>query len=99
MASLAINALVDDILTKQLRGYLAMGTEGDTKYSDIVVKDGNVHIPEMLLQPAAVNKVLHSRGIPAKVRCAYVEEVGIKLPWFHFATGFVEITIKELTVL
>ena len=93
----AINSMLDDLITKRLKNYLAMD-EGK-KFSDVVVKDGNIAINNLFLRPETVNGMLASRKIPAKVKLFHVKNAEVKIPWLHPATKNVEVIIEELMVL
>ena len=60
MAMYMINNLIDDVVTKKLKTVLAMGEHGGTKYSDIVVKDGNIMIKNLYARPEEITKKLSS---------------------------------------
>ena len=51
VAMMAINKLLDDVVTKQLRKYLSMGVdESGEECSDVIVKDGNIKVGALVKQ-------------------------------------------------
>ena len=94
-----INNLIDDVVTKKLKTVLAMGEHGGTKYSDIVVKDGNIMIKNLYARPEEITKKLAAKHLPVVARLVHCKNVEIHVPWLHFSSGFVEVIVDELVIL
>ena len=99
MAMYMINNLIDDVVTKKLKTVLAMGEHGGTKYSDIVVKDGNIMIKNLYARPEEITKKLAAKHLPVVARLVHCKNVEIHVPWLHFSSGFVEVIVDELVIL
>ena len=94
----AINALLDEAITKRLSKYLAMKPDSD-KFSDVVVKDGNVMITNLYVKPETVNAKLAAAKIPARVKMVHCNNAAVKIPWFSFKTQNVELVVDNLLIL
>ena len=71
-----INNLIDDVVTKKLKTVLAMGEHGGTKYSDIVVKDGNIMIKNLYARPEEITKKLAAKHLPVVARLVHCKNAG-----------------------
>ena len=91
----AINNMLDDLITKKLRNYLAM----EQGLSDVVVKDGNIAIDKLFLKPETINGIFAARKLPVKVKLFHVQKAEVKIPWLHPATKNVEVNVQDLMVL
>jgi len=98
---LAINKLLDDLVTKQLAKFLAMGVSAATgeKCSDVVVKDGNVALKNVYAKPETVNHRLALARKPFRVAMLHCKRVTINIPWFSMATGNLEVNVDDLFVI
>eukprot|EP00966_Prymnesium_polylepis_P000327 7467-Prymnesium_polylepis.1 len=95
----AINSLLDSLITQRLKKYLAMGTKDGKRYSDVVVQDGSFDIEQLLGQLDMIDDALRDQGIPARCVVCHCKNVRVRLPWFNFSQGFVEITVDEPTLV
>ena len=95
----AINSMLDQMITKQLRKYMAEGTDGDEVFSDVLVKDGNVALTNVYGKPEQVNARLALEGLPLRVVCVHCKNIKVSIPWLHMSSGFVEVNIDEVLLL
>ena len=96
----AINSMLDEMITKQLRNYMAEGRgDKDEVFSDVQVKDGDVALTNVYGKPEQVNARLALEGLPLRVACVHCKSIKISIPWLHMSSGFVEVSIEEVLLL
>uniref|UniRef100_A0A6T9AWI4 Uncharacterized protein n=1 Tax=Haptolina ericina TaxID=156174 RepID=A0A6T9AWI4_9EUKA len=96
---IVINNLIDSIITNQLKEYLSMGSLAGKKYSDVIVKDGNVEIDHLYGKPEKLCDMLRERGIPVKVIMLHVRNAKVRIPWFNLLGGLYDITVEEVVLV
>lgn len=94
-----INSVIDSIITNQLKGFLSMGSVAGKDYSSVIVKDGAIEIDQLFGRPERLNEMLRKRGIPSTVIVFHIKHAKVKLPWFNWATGYIDITVDEVVLL
>ena len=96
---MVINSMIDNVITNQLKAFLSMGKLAGKNYSDVIVKEGNVEIDQLYGKPEKLNDMLRERHIPAKVIVLHIKNAKVKIPWFSWATGYVEVMIEEVVLV
>ena len=95
----AINSMLEEMITKQLRNYMAEGKDEGETFSHVLVKDGGVVLTNVYGKPEVVNQRLALEGLPLQVACVHCKNTKICIPWLHMSSGFVEVHIQEVLLL
>jgi len=92
-------SLFDNMIKRQLKSVLSSTGAG---VDNVKVHKGSVHLEDVHFSPPAIEEMLLNElkyPLPIKLEMLYCRELTLVLPWGSWGSGYIEVTVEELSVL